>query len=572
MNQPTEHRLQPDSHTTLDLQLTLASQLTVAARVAAPQTRDEALQPLISQWRPRADFSAFAAYDAGATDGLNTKGYFGAVTDGRYIYFCPVRDQQDRGSVHGRVLRYDTHGAFTDPQRWAAHDASYTDGIHSAGFYGGACDGRYVYFNPRDDGRTHHSRLLRYDTRGDFKDPQSWAAHDADFPHSGQGLAFDGRWLYFCPGYTTAPDYNPDDPGASLDNEPSGQMLRYDTAAPLKDPASYQVFDATRLSQRATCFDGALYDGRHIYYAPLSGGLVLRYATDCDYADPTSWQTFDATPLGMKMNVGLIFDGRHIYFCAYGNSHMLRYDTAAPFDNPASWDFHEAAHTGGLDTGGFDGGFFDGRYIYYMPFTRQPPPGHSVFHCNWLRDDTAAPLDDPASWVSRDAAVTDGLHTDAYNAGACDGRFIYTAPWRGDHDDGQAHGRVLRYDTLGADGAFSLRFSDFGHNGGLCAGLLGPSFTVNTTQGAVSIATHQPLAPGTHHLAGVYDGDRIKLYIDGALAAERSAPGQPLQHTAVPIDIGHIGGGSAHFAGTIDEIYLANAARDAAWVAQEAAS
>ena len=141
---------------------------------------------------------------------------------------------------------------------------------------------------------------------------------------------------------------------------------------------------------------------------------------------------------------------------------------------------------------------------------------------------------------------------------------IYTAPWRGDHDDGQAHGRVLRYDTLGADGAFSLRFSDFGHNGGLCAGLLGPSFTVNTTQGAVSIATNQPLAPGTHHLAGVYDGDRIKLYIDGALAAERSAPGQPLQHTAVPIDIGHIGGGSARFAGTIDEIYLANAARDAA--------
>ena len=99
MTQPTEHRLQPDSHTTLDLQLTLASQLTVAARVAAPQTRDEALQPLISQWRPRADFSAFAAYDAGATDGLNTKGYFGAVTDGRYVYFCPVRDEQNRGRV-----------------------------------------------------------------------------------------------------------------------------------------------------------------------------------------------------------------------------------------------------------------------------------------------------------------------------------------------------------------------------------------------------------------------------------------------------------------------------------------
>ena len=80
----------------------------------------------------------------------------------------------------------------------------------------------------------------------------------------------------------------------------------------------------------------------------------------------------------MKMNVGLIFDGRHIYFCAYGNSNMLRYDTAAPFDDPASWDFHDAAHTGGLDTGGFDGGFFDGRYIYSMPFSRQPPPGPPI--------------------------------------------------------------------------------------------------------------------------------------------------------------------------------------------------
>ena len=180
---------------------------------------------------------------------------------------------------------------------------------------------------------------------------------------------------------------------------------------------------------------------------------------------------------------------------------MLRYDTAAPFDDPAAWDTHVP-----VDNSGFDGGFFDGRYVYYVPFTRAAAPGESVFHGTWLRYDTAAPFDDPAAWDTHDASHTDGLHTTAYNAGAFDGRYFYTAPWRGDRDGSHAHGRVQRYDTLGADGAFSLRYGDVGHNGGLCAAVPGPSFTVNTTGGAVSIAAHQTLAPGVHHLAGVYDG------------------------------------------------------------------
>ena len=170
---------------------------------------------------------------------------------------------------------------------------------------------------------------------------------------------------------------------------------------------------------------------------------------------------------------------------------MLRYDTAAPFDDPTAWDTYVLGHNSG-----FDGGFFDGRYVYYVPFTRAAAPGESVFHGSWLRYDTAAPFDDPSAWDTHDASYTDGLHTTAYNAGAFDGRYFYTAPWRGDRGRRHAHGRVLRYDTLGADGAFSLRYGDVGHNGGLCAAVPGPSFIVNTTGGAVSIAAHQTLAPG----------------------------------------------------------------------------
>ena len=200
MSEAPEYRICSNAPFALDC--TLDKTLTVAAWVESSTARAEAMQPLVSQWQPRAAFDAFDAYDAGHTDGLVTQGYFGAVCDGRYAYFCPIRDQQERTSVHGRVLRLDTQADFKNPDAWTAYDASHTDGLHTAGFYGGAFDGRYVYFNPRDDGTIHHSRLLRYDTQADFKDPDAWAAYDAQFPHSGQGLAFDGHYLYFCPGYT----------------------------------------------------------------------------------------------------------------------------------------------------------------------------------------------------------------------------------------------------------------------------------------------------------------------------------------------------------------------------------
>ena len=223
MSETPEYRSRSNAPFALDCSLDKA--LTVAAWVESSTARAEAMQPLVSQWQPRAALDAFDAYDAGHTDGLVTQGYFGAVFDGRYTYFCPIRDQNERTSVHGRVLRLDTQADFKDPRAWEAYDASYTDGLHTSGFYGGAFDGRYVYFNPRDDGTVHHSRLLRYDTQADFKDPGAWAAHDAQLPHSGQGLAFDGQYLYFCPGYTRSST-------GGLDDENSGYILRYDTRAP----------------------------------------------------------------------------------------------------------------------------------------------------------------------------------------------------------------------------------------------------------------------------------------------------------------------------------------------------
>ena len=537
--------------------LSLADALTVEAWIETKTYRPEALQPLVSQWRPGETFPAFAAYDAGTTGGLDCTGYYGALCDGRYVYFCPIRSHIARDTVHANILRLDTHGDFRDPASWEAYDARGTAGLDTVCYYGGACDGRYVYFVPRDDARTYHSRVLRYDMSRPFADPAAWDAHDAELAHSHQGVAFDGQYLYFCPGYASIPDQPLDE------NRLSGQVLRLDTRADFHEPAAYQTFDTRALGDGAVCFDGGAFDGRYIYFVPLTTGQVVRYDTRGAFAAAASWEVFDAAPLGMQMNVGAVFDGTFLYFCSYGHSLMIRYDTRRDFADASSWE------TCPLDVdGGYDGGFFDGRYVYFCPWTRGARADRKTYHCHFLRYDTTAPFADPSSWQTRDASATDGLHSVGYNAGAFDGRYFYAAPLF-DGEGDKFHGRVLRCDALGTGGTFSLRYGEYGHNGGLCAAVPGPSFVVNTAQGARSIAAHRSLAPGRHYLAGTYDGRALKLYIDGELAAARAASGR-LQHSDAPLTLGTLAGGSARFDGQISAARITAAALDeevlaAAW-------
>ena len=202
----------------------LADKLTVEALVDCRHGAPEAMQVLVSKWRPPDRFDRFAAHDAGCTDGLDSTGYFGAVFDGRYVYFSP--EMHGDSSTHGVVLRYDTHADFGSPASYAAHDASVTDGLDTRGFYGAVFDGRYVYFVPRQIGlMEYHSRVLRLDTNREFADPSSWSAFDVGEQHSQQSAAFDGRYIYFIP-------------------LSSGRVVRYDTRGGFDHQSSWQSFDA----------------------------------------------------------------------------------------------------------------------------------------------------------------------------------------------------------------------------------------------------------------------------------------------------------------------------------------
>ncbi len=535
--------------------LSFAHELTVEAWINARGPSTDGIQALVSQWNFQESFGKFEGYDAGNTSGLVTKGFFGAVFDGRHVYFAP---QHDGVARHGKVLRYDTHQPFKSSEGWEAYDASRTSDLDTRGYYGAVFDGHHVYFIPRTDGKTYHTRFLRYDTRAGFTDLSAWQAYDIGYTHSYQSAAFDGRYIYFTPGY--------DDGGGSA------KVLRYDTHGSFTDAGSYTRYDAGNTSGlKSVNYDGAAFDGRYVYFAPLNAdGIVLRLDTKSPFKSRASWTAVDVPALSghkMHMCVGAVFDGHYIYYVPYAHSVVVRHDTRGDFTSATSWSSFEAAGTSGLTARGYDGGIFDGRYVYFLPFW-QGGDAKTGFHGELLRYDTQRPFEIRSAWSAVDAGHTDGLATVGFNGGAFDGRYLYGAPWReGTPEDGKivSHGRVLRYDTTGDRAAFSLRYAGYGHNGGLCAAQPGPTFILNTDRGTCVARANKILPRGRHHLAGIYDGHRIRLYIDGSLAAEHACSGKP-QVSDADIAIGRLLDGLGHFDGEITEVRVSDIARSGDWL------
>jgi len=396
------------------------------------------------------DVANWAAFDPGDHDvGANPDGYFGAAFDGRYVYFAPSHNGVD---YHCEVLRYDTLGEFVEGPSWVTYDPGLADvGVDPRGYFGAVFDGRYVYFVPHRRSFTDfHAEVLRFDTEGNFFNPASWDTYDPE-GHVGTrvggyiGGVFDGQYVYFVPNYING-SYNH---GEVLRYNTMGEFSSVSSWATF-DPGNNSI------GSDPDGYSGAAFDGRYVYFSPLHNGSewhgeVLRYDTQGNFDDPGSWEAYDygavcgencTDPDGYS---GAVFDGRYVYFTPFlnGVSHhgeVLRYDTEGNFTGAGSWTTYDAgAHDVGYDADGFLDGVFDGRYIYFVP-----DYNGSDFHSEVLRYDILEEFSDAASWYAYDP-TNDGVGSESasFAGGVFDGRYVYFVP----NNDGQQYGEVMRYDT-----------------------------------------------------------------------------------------------------------------------------
>lgn len=399
---------------------------------------------------PLTDSNEWAVHNATNTSGLNTKGYSGAAYDGRFIYFAPNYDGAVINGQHAKALRLDTRSGFTNSSSWVAYDASNTCGIVTRGYIGCVFDGRYVYYAPFMNPAGVHGRVLRCDTQGEFTNAASWCAYDAlntgGLTNEGYlGAVFDGRFVYFVPHQASS--------GAK-----HGVVLRYDTSGVFTDATSWASYDAGITDGAyARGFAGGVFDGCFAYFVPnywyrfsaLPDGF-LRYDTQGPFTNSESWDTYVATNthgLVSRGYKGGVFDGRYLYFAPDRidpdawphHGVVLRYDTQGPFTNAQSWDAYNAASTDGLTNKGFAGAAFDGRYVFFVP-NGEDAETHGVV----LRYDTEGGFTNAASWDAYDAGNTGGLETKGYFGAAFDGTYIYFVPMKAVTYP-NVHARVLRF-------------------------------------------------------------------------------------------------------------------------------
>lgn len=91
-------------------------------------------------------------------------------------------------------------------------------------------------------------------------------------------------------------------------------------------------------------------------------------------------------------------------------------------------------------------------------------------------------------------------------------------------------------------------------------------FSVYLGDGYVTARTSSAvLEPGKwHHVAGVYDGAEVRLYLDGEVVARKQGSGRRVRNKLplmIGADVDRNGQPTSHFSGKIDEVRLSNTAR-----------
>jgi hypothetical protein len=284
----------------------------------------------------------------------SASGFAGGLFDGRYIYFIPLQNR--------KIFRYDTEQPFNTAcsyfnatNSYAVFDLS-TVNPAVPGYAGGAFDGRYLYFASNGDSGT----ITRYDTILPFAAASSYTCFDTKGISAGAagyfGAAYDGRYVYFVPGSSSA-----------------GTVSRYDTSLSFNAIGSWTLFDLTQLQSGCRGYYGAVFDGRYIYFTPNANtdgifGTIVRYDTTQSFVATDSYTLFDTARIsaGCKGFAGAVYDGRYVYFSPAGASGtVVRFDTTLTFNSISSYTTLDLSELGVCK--GYVGCIFDGQYVYFAP-------------------------------------------------------------------------------------------------------------------------------------------------------------------------------------------------------------
>ena len=283
-----------------------------------------------SRYDTKSAFGATASwsiFDLGPItgEGLDSRGYIGAVFDGRYLYYMP---NCIFGYWRGNALRFDTQGNFASASDWSLFDTQTLD-KDAAGFRGGTFDGRYVYFVPWGDvsSGTPIERPLatRYDTHADFGTPDGWSTFDLSTLSDTNvyaGAAFDGTYVYL------------------VSADARGRLTRFDSGKAFDSSDSWAKFDMGSAVEGVNdSFNGGVFDGRYLYIVPHSA-VPVRYDTTAALDEKSAYETMNLAPLDAAAGnfAGGVFDGRYVYFVPEASNHVARFDARADSALPPNND------------------------------------------------------------------------------------------------------------------------------------------------------------------------------------------------------------------------------------------
>ncbi|MBF0205220.1 MAG: hypothetical protein HQK67_13195, partial [Desulfamplus sp.] len=136
-------------------------------------------------------------------------GFVSGTCEGKYIYLAPYFDGTDR---YGQVARYNTEADIENPDSWEWFDSALVDS-GSRGFFGAISDGRFIYFIPHCRGvGAYHGQMTRYDTMLEFNNPCAWSICDTARAHPDcrglMGGVIHGGYLYMAPFETDAGEHS----------------------------------------------------------------------------------------------------------------------------------------------------------------------------------------------------------------------------------------------------------------------------------------------------------------------------------------------------------------------------